>query len=331
MANYKELEGFGVQTLATDPDTPGWVGSIFYNSTSGTFKTVKPGGASVGTWASGGNLNTARGELAGSGTQTAALAAAGRYPVSQYTITESYNGTSWTEVNDMSVAAENLSMTGTQTATISMGGYGPAGFPNSPKTELWNGTSWTTSPATLNTGRAEHTSGGTQTAALAVSGATPVATVNVESWNGSLWAEVGNVNTAREGSAQFGTQTDAIIGSGAPGFTVNAEQWNGTSWTEIANLTSARYGLIGSAGTVTSGFVAGGTVPPLTGKTEAWDGTSWSEVNDMATARYFGAGQSPSVNSGIYFGGYSSLPSTVSNATEEFTATDVVINTLTAS
>jgi hypothetical protein len=53
MANYKELEGFGVQTLATDPDTPGWVGSIFYNSTSGTFKTVKPGGASawnLGIW-----------------------------------------------------------------------------------------------------------------------------------------------------------------------------------------------------------------------------------------------------------------------------------------
>jgi hypothetical protein len=44
MATYKELEGFGVQTLATDPDSAGWVGSIFYNSTSGTFKTVKPGG-----------------------------------------------------------------------------------------------------------------------------------------------------------------------------------------------------------------------------------------------------------------------------------------------
>jgi hypothetical protein len=52
MANYKELEGFGVQTLATDPDTPGWVGSIFYNSTSGTFKVVKPGGAprDLGKW-----------------------------------------------------------------------------------------------------------------------------------------------------------------------------------------------------------------------------------------------------------------------------------------
>jgi hypothetical protein len=61
MANYKELEGFGVQTLATDPDSPGWIGSIFYNSTEGVFKTVKPGGVAIGTWASGGNLNTARG------------------------------------------------------------------------------------------------------------------------------------------------------------------------------------------------------------------------------------------------------------------------------
>jgi hypothetical protein len=40
MANYKELEGFGVQTLATDPDNPGWVGSIFYNSTKEFLKQL---------------------------------------------------------------------------------------------------------------------------------------------------------------------------------------------------------------------------------------------------------------------------------------------------
>jgi hypothetical protein len=40
MANYKELEGFGVQTLATDPDSPGWVGSIFYNSTKELLKQL---------------------------------------------------------------------------------------------------------------------------------------------------------------------------------------------------------------------------------------------------------------------------------------------------
>jgi hypothetical protein len=67
MANYKELEGFGVQTLAADPDTPGWVGSIFYNSTSGTFKTVKPGGVAAGTWASGGQFKYCK-RLDGGGT-----------------------------------------------------------------------------------------------------------------------------------------------------------------------------------------------------------------------------------------------------------------------
>jgi hypothetical protein len=66
MANYKELEGFGVQTLAADPDNPGWVGSIFYNSTEGVFKTVKPGGLPAGTWASGGNLNTGREDMGSS-------------------------------------------------------------------------------------------------------------------------------------------------------------------------------------------------------------------------------------------------------------------------
>jgi hypothetical protein len=54
MATYKGIQGFGVETLASDPTEPGSVGQIFYNSTSGTFKTVKPGGVPVGTWASGG-------------------------------------------------------------------------------------------------------------------------------------------------------------------------------------------------------------------------------------------------------------------------------------
>jgi hypothetical protein len=105
MANYKELEGFGVQTLATDPDNTSWVGSIFYNSTSGTFKTVKPGGAPVGTWASGGDLNTARRcNQQQSGTQTMQFLlvdSVGPGGPNYRCITESYNGTSWTEVNDL--------------------------------------------------------------------------------------------------------------------------------------------------------------------------------------------------------------------------------------
>ena len=100
------------------------IGDFYYNSTTGQFKTVNTGGAPIGSWASGGNLNTARAEHGGSGSQTAALAAAG-YATAQVGVTEQYDGSSWTEVSDMNTNSENSSMTGTQTATISMGGYVP--------------------------------------------------------------------------------------------------------------------------------------------------------------------------------------------------------------
>jgi hypothetical protein len=55
----------------------------------------------AGTWASGGSLNTARNFMSGSGagTQTAAYSL-WRRTRSVTAVTENYNGTSWTEVND---------------------------------------------------------------------------------------------------------------------------------------------------------------------------------------------------------------------------------------
>jgi hypothetical protein len=52
----------------------------------------------AGSWSSGGNLNTARYQFRGTGTQTAALAFGGNTGLHliSYTASESYNGTSWT-------------------------------------------------------------------------------------------------------------------------------------------------------------------------------------------------------------------------------------------
>jgi len=61
MATFKGIKGFTVQSLASDPTTAASVGQFYFNSTSNTFKYVQPGDATAGTWASGGNLNTARG------------------------------------------------------------------------------------------------------------------------------------------------------------------------------------------------------------------------------------------------------------------------------
>ena len=336
MANYKELEGFGVQTLATDPDSPGWAGSIFYNSTEGVFKTVKPGGASAGTWASGGNLNTSRYQISGDGSATAAIVAGGDVLPSSpraSAITEIYNGTSWTEVNDLNNVAQTSRNFGTVTASIAVNNYPTV------NTEIWNGTSWSNSPTTLNTARAQGSATGISTAGLYSGGVQPggPAIANNETWNGTSWTEVGDLNTGRktEGS---GSQTSAIVVGGAIPFepyTGATETWNGTSWTEVADLNTARAenGVAaennGSAitwcGDTTSGA---GRVANV----EYYDGTSWTEVADypISNLRYTGNAGSSSVALG--FGGINDDASpTTTTSTNEWVIPEVVINTLTTS
>ena len=101
MATYKGIQGYSVQTLASDPSPAASVeGQLWYNSTSGTYKIAV---AAAGAWSSGGDVNVARRTGAYCGTQTAALFACGiSTPSSPAPIglidTETYNGSTWTEV-----------------------------------------------------------------------------------------------------------------------------------------------------------------------------------------------------------------------------------------
>ena len=54
MATYKEIHGVKVQYR--DSDATAIEGDVWYNSSTGLLKMY----AAVGSWASGGNLNTAR-------------------------------------------------------------------------------------------------------------------------------------------------------------------------------------------------------------------------------------------------------------------------------
>ncbi len=88
MATYKEIKGVTVQTRDEDPNAAGVAGA---------------------TWASGGNLNNARKALVGAGTQTTALVFGGVLnPPGSYAYTEQYNGSSWTEKNDLNTARSYL-------------------------------------------------------------------------------------------------------------------------------------------------------------------------------------------------------------------------------
>jgi hypothetical protein len=87
------------------------------------------------SWTTVNSLNTARTNIAGSGSQTAALAFGGGPPASA--ATEIWNGTSWTSnPNGLSTARWALAGAGTQTTALAFGGNTP---PDSAATEEWTG------------------------------------------------------------------------------------------------------------------------------------------------------------------------------------------------
>ena len=150
MTTYKDIHGTKVEVRADDPANP-VNGQVWYNS--GTLKghKVNP----VGAWASGGALNTGGifGTQNGAGTQTAGLVAsrlqeAGPSP-GQKANTEAYNGSAWTELNDLNSARNATAMGGTQTSALA---WWRSWWILLHNTESWNGTSWT-EVANLNTAR----------------------------------------------------------------------------------------------------------------------------------------------------------------------------------
>ena len=294
-------------------------GQVYFNSTTNSFK-VSEQTASNGSWASGGALPAAIRENAGAGaTHTAALSFGGNTG-SAIAETDSYNGTSWSEVAEMNTARRLLAGAGTQTSALAYGGWPP----NRDETEEWNGSSWT-EVADLNTARRQASGVGINAeACLMVGGNAEPGLANVESWNGSSWTEIADLNTAREGSNNWGTSTSAISAGGisAPGGTIaSVEKWDGSSWTEITDLNVGRRRAGTSGLDNTSGILFGGDspAPAYVATTEHFDGSSWTEVADLAEARALEASAGHSSIDGIAMGG-TTTPGDVTT-TEEWTAT----------
>ena len=283
MATYKEIKGVTVQTRDSDPVL------------------------NVGSWSSGGSLNTPRGQIAGFGTIPAAGAAQGATPaggppgvVGYY---EQYNGTAWTETTDINTAGRNGLGTGTTTAGLVYGGW-----PRGGATETWNGSAWTEVGDMTRGANASQSQagGGTQTAAFAAGGEPGTTYFQlVETWNGSAWTEVNDLNTGRQAAQGFGITTAGYVASGysppvgSPYITGNVEVYNGSSWTETTNVNTNR-GQGGGAGNSTSGIIYTGSTGPggnYTANTESWNGSAWTELNDVSTARAQ-MGKTPNPTSG---------------------------------
>tara|TARA_B100000029_G_C17472867_1_gene922597 strand:- start:90 stop:1082 length:993 start_codon:yes stop_codon:yes gene_type:complete len=143
------------------------------------------------------------------------------------------------------------------------------------------------SGGSLNTGREDSTGAGANAeAALMVAGYTTTRVANVESYDGSSWTEVGDLNVAKYLVKATGTSTAALAIGGntpAPAATDQTETWNGSSWTEVNELNTARQNM-GGTGTTTASVAFGGN-PGQSALAETWNGSSWTEVGDLNTGR----------------------------------------------
>ena len=144
MTTYKEIHGTNIEAVSSDPTNP-INGQVWYNSTSRVVKGYKI----VNSWATTNSMNTARAYLGGGGTQTSALAFGGEPGSATTANTELWNGTNWTEVNNLNSTRRNVGGCGADnTNALVMGGF--PGYVAI--TEKWNGTNWT-EVNDLNTGK----------------------------------------------------------------------------------------------------------------------------------------------------------------------------------
>jgi hypothetical protein len=288
MAEYREIFGEAVQSLSSDTGTI--EGQIWYDSSNNNLKLYSFGASN--SFSSAPNLNTARGDVRGGGTGTAAFFAGGGTPTPNVDLaTENWDGSTWTTSGNMNNPGfSGGGAFGTQTAGVaaygSPGGGGTSGRNN---TEEYNGSTWTAVNNVINPTRQSTVGLGPQTAGIVFGGflgpAQPdSSTDSTVEYDGTCWTAGGALGTARQGiSGAGGTSAQtaclAIMGMTelAPGPQTNrnsVEEYNGSSWTAKNSLNTAR-GYGASLGTTSRAVAVGGNVSPNS-QTEIWDGTCWS-------------------------------------------------------
>ena len=335
MTTYKEIFGKAVKYLSTDP-TDDIEGQIWYNSTSGTFKTNVSLGA---VWASGGNLSTSRAGAGNAGTTTAALAFGGNLQPGTTGSTEEYDGSAWTAGGTMGTSRYGANGFGLQTAAVAAAG---SPYPGITTVEEYNGSSWSTVNS-LPSARQNCMAFGIESNGAVAGGNNATTLLNItEEYDGTNWTSGGTLGTARyQGRGTGASQTAGLAtgGSTAPGPAGDAgglltEEYDGATWTAGGNLNTGRR-TAATSGIQTSALAAGGRNAAGTSyaNTELYDGTSWSTTSSLATARsdVVGSLSMPSNSSSLCYGGMTGAYPSITNATEEFTDPTFETQTITTS
>ena len=200
--------GLGTQTAAL-----AFGGRATNNPFTYTNATEEYGGSS---WTSGGNLGSTAYYMSrsGGGTQTAGVSVGGINNIpgtSNDKLTQEYDGSSWTTVNNMLADSRRTVYLGTQTAGLIASGGPP--IPGNNAAYNYDGTNWTSNPASLQNALAGRVGVGTASAGLLVGGSpfTPAAS-NSELWNGTAFANDATIATQRAGSQSSNSATGPVAG-----------------------------------------------------------------------------------------------------------------------
>jgi hypothetical protein len=121
--------------------------------------------------------------------------------------TEEYDGTTWTDGNDMVAGKSAHTVTGTQTAAIAIGGDG-----TKTNCQEYDGTSWTTGGSLSGAGRNAHEAFGTLATAITMGGHGILATA--EQYDGSSWSAIDDMPAGRKIFATFGSAEAGIAAGG---------------------------------------------------------------------------------------------------------------------
>jgi len=299
MATDREIKGIPIKTYAGDAPSFGR-GDIWYNSVTDKLRTSAVYGA-AGTWASGGttpiglsangisvgtnNLNTIH-----YASNSPTIPASSNQPVSW---TYSAPTSTWTQTAARNTARTTASGTGTSyTSCLIYGGSnngpGTKPFTNSKPTEEWDGATWTTTPANLNTGRNYAAGFGNSTESAYVAGGesdpTPPGgphSTAVEYFNGTTWTTIASLNTQRRYLRGCGSTDSAIVfgGDSDPPAQALVESFNGSSWTEVADIPTAGNGFGNAGSSNTDVLIFGGP----SNETNYFNGTTWTAANNITT------------------------------------------------
>tara|TARA_R100000951_G_scaffold64958_1_gene54822 strand:- start:5680 stop:6615 length:936 start_codon:yes stop_codon:yes gene_type:complete len=287
-------------------------GQIWYDTGNEAFKLQK---ILTAAWATGGNLNTARRQVAGFGeSPTTAVCVCGQNPPA-LSLTEEYSGSAWSAVTANPEVRVKPFGTGNLTAGLVGGGEsGPSSGTNSGE---YDGTSWTNS-ATIPLTMYDSVAFGPTSAAVVTHGPQSPNTAVLLYASGGTWT-TGTSSPQKLGAGSgAGTATAGIV-MGESTIITNSFEYDSGTWSAGGSLNNATARASSNVmAPRDQAMIFGGNNPASTelANTELYDGTSWTNSASMNTARRGHGGAGSSGTSALAFAGYTGSDTA---ATEEFT------------